>query len=92
MVIEVSVSDNGPGVAPDRIGRIFERFYRAGTGAVRPGSGLGLAIVYEIATAHHGSVSAQLNKPHGLRVELVLPSAAPSAEFTSNSHTDPASF
>jgi signal transduction histidine kinase len=38
------------------------------------GSGLGLAIVAAIAAAHHGTATAALNEPHGLRVTLALPS------------------
>jgi two-component system OmpR family sensor kinase len=53
--IRVEVSDDGPGVATDKLTHIFERFYRAGTGASCPGSGLGLAIVTEVAAAHGGT-------------------------------------
>ncbi len=70
--VVVEVSDNGPGVPADRLPRIFDRFYRAGTMA-RPGSGLGLAIVTEIAAAHDGTVTAAPNWPRGLRVTLAVP-------------------
>ena len=69
--VVVEVSDDGPGVPADRLPRIFDRFYRAGTR--QPGSGLGLAIVTEIAAAHEGSAVAALNYPQGLRVTLSLP-------------------
>ena len=69
----VEVSDNGPGVPADRLPRIFDRFYRAGTPARRPGSGLGLAIVTEIAAAHDGTVTAAAVWPRGLRVSLAVP-------------------
>ena len=71
--VVVEVSDNGPGVPADRLPRIFDRFYRAGTPAQRPGSGLGLAIVTEIAAAHDGTVTAAPNWPRGLRVTLAVP-------------------
>ncbi len=64
---------NGPGVPADRLPRIFDRFYRAGTPAQHPGSGLGLAIVTEIAAAHDGTVTAAANWPRGLRVTLAVP-------------------
>jgi two-component system, OmpR family, sensor histidine kinase TctE len=51
----VSVSDRGPGVAPDDRAHVFERFWR-GRGARHTGAGLGLAIVAEIARAHGGTV------------------------------------
>ena len=87
--IEIEVSDDGPGVPADRLPRIFERFYRAGTHTPRSGSGLGLAIVSEIATAHHGHANAQLNYPRGLRITLTLPATgqpAPDRARPSNSH------
>jgi two-component system, OmpR family, sensor kinase len=73
--VVVEVSDDGPGVPADRLPRIFDRFYRAGTR--QPGSGLGLAIVTEVAAAHEGSAVAALNYPQGLRVTLSLPAADP---------------
>jgi signal transduction histidine kinase len=51
----VSVSDRGPGVAPDDRAHIFERFWR-GRGAQHTGAGLGLAIAAEIARAHGGTI------------------------------------
>jgi len=73
--VVVEVSDNGPGVPADRLGRIFDRFYRAGS--PRSGSGLGLAIVTEIAAAHEGSAQAKLRHPHGLSITLTLPGRSP---------------
>ena len=74
--VVAEVSDDGPGVPPDQLPRIFDRFYRAGGPSRRPGSGLGLAIVAAVAAAHEGSVTAALNEPHGLRVTLTLPASA----------------
>jgi len=71
--VRIEVIDNGPGVAADKLPHIFERFYRAGTGAFRPGSGLGLAIVAEVAVAHGGAAKAAPVSPHGLRIALTLP-------------------
>ena len=84
-VVEIEVSDTGPGVPEDRLPRIFDRFYRAGTTTSRPGSGLGLAIVTQIATVHNGTVVAGPNSPHGLRVRLTLPVAG-----LTHSHDSPA--
>ncbi|MGH3233501.1 MAG: sensor histidine kinase [Streptosporangiaceae bacterium] len=88
--VTIEVSDNGPGVPPDMLPHIFERFYRAGArpGSIspanqprptsRPGSGLGLAIVAEIASAHGGTAQAAPVSPHGLRITLTLPVRWPS--------------
>jgi two-component system, OmpR family, sensor kinase len=75
--VVVEVSDNGPGVPADRLPRIFDRFYRAGSPAQRPGSGLGLAIVTEIAAAHDGTVTAAAAWPRGLRVTFAVPARLP---------------
>jgi two-component system OmpR family sensor kinase len=72
-VITVEASDDGPGVPADQLPRIFDRFHRAPAQEHHTGSGLGLAIVTAIAAAHHGTVHAALNHPHGLRVALTFP-------------------
>jgi two-component system, OmpR family, sensor kinase len=76
--IAIEVSDDGPGVPPAQLARIFDRFYRGGPAAGGPpGSGLGLAIVNAVAATHHGTAQASLNDPHGLRVTLTLPACPP---------------
>jgi two-component system, OmpR family, sensor kinase len=71
--VTIEVSDDGPGVPPDHLPHIFERFYRAGTSPGGSGSGLGLAIVAETISAHGGTTQAASVRPHGLRVTLNLP-------------------
>jgi two-component system OmpR family sensor kinase len=71
--VTIEVSDDGPGVPPDQLPHIFERFYRAGTRSGGSGSGLGLAIAAEVASAHGGTAQAAPASPHGLRVTLTLP-------------------
>ncbi|UJW30326.1 ATP-binding protein [Saccharothrix sp. AJ9571] len=60
----IAVSDRGPGLRADDLGRIFDRFYRADTSRALPGSGLGLAIVAGVAEAHDGAPFAR-NRPGG---------------------------
>jgi two-component system, OmpR family, sensor kinase len=71
--VTVEVSDDGPGVPPDHLPHIFERFYRARTLPGASGSGLGLAIAAETLSAHGGTTQAAPVSPHGLRVTLTLP-------------------
>ncbi|MBO0814855.1 MAG: HAMP domain-containing histidine kinase, partial [Actinobacteria bacterium] len=76
--VTIEVSDDGPGVDPAQLARIFDRFYRGGPGRnCPPGAGLGLAIVNAVATTHHGTAQASLNDPHGLRITLTLPASSP---------------
>jgi len=57
--VEFSVTDNGPGISPEHLPHLFERFYRApADGGERKGYGLGLAICREIVRAHDGEIRA----------------------------------
>ncbi len=55
-VVQVRVSDRGPGIPPEERERVFEAFYRGGRSPEMPGSGLGLAIAKAIVTAHGGRI------------------------------------
>jgi signal transduction histidine kinase len=72
----VEVSDDGPGIAPELRGQIFDRFVR-GDGpadtASGPGSGLGLAIVGAVAASHGGSASASESAEGGALFVVRLP-------------------
>lgn len=68
--VTVAVVDRGPGIAPEDVDRVTERFYR-GHGVAPGGSGLGLAIVRELAERGGGSVEVT-SGPEGTRVELHL--------------------
>jgi len=70
----VAVEDNGQGVAPEFVPRLFERFARAeASSASVIGSGLGLAIAQSYAQAHGGEIAYSDAEPTGARFELVLP-------------------
>jgi two-component system phosphate regulon sensor histidine kinase PhoR len=61
----LSVADRGPGIPPEDLRRVFERFYRVDQSRARPGgTGLGLAIVKHLVELHGGTVKAA-NRPHG---------------------------
>ncbi|CAN5220688.1 HAMP domain-containing sensor histidine kinase [soil metagenome] len=70
--VEFWVADQGPGIAPQSVDRIFERFGRVDTGRGIRGSGLGLPIVKAIAQAHGGTVSLA-SSPAGSRFGIVVP-------------------
>jgi two-component system, OmpR family, sensor histidine kinase MprB len=70
---EVAVRDHGPGIAPDDLPHVFDRFYRAPSARGTPGSGLGLAIVRQVAEAHRGSAIAEAAEGGGARLRLRLP-------------------
>ncbi len=72
-VITIAVEDRGPGVAPDRLVRIFERFYKADPSRHGGSSGLGLAIAAEHAALLGGELRASNVEGGGLRMELNLP-------------------
>ena len=74
--MELSVNDNGIGIAKEDLPRIFERFYRADKARspdkVR-GTGLGLAIVKHIAQLHGGRVEAESELGKGTTIRVLLP-------------------
>ncbi|MGH8905694.1 MAG: sensor histidine kinase [Egibacteraceae bacterium] len=69
----VSVRDHGPGIAPEHMPHVFERFYRAPSARAAPGSGLGLAIVAQVAEAHGGRVRAANAEGGGTLMTFELP-------------------
>ena len=73
--ITLSVRDNGPGIIPTDLPRIFERFYKgdqARTRSNKAGTGLGLAIVKHLVEAHNGSIKAENNQDGGATFTITL--------------------
>jgi len=70
-----AVSDEGPGIAADRIATLFDRYRRGGSGETREveGTGLGLAIVQAVARRHEGSVGVDRRPGSGATFVLRLP-------------------
>jgi signal transduction histidine kinase len=75
--ILVSVCDNGPGIAPEHLANVFDRFYRADRSRTRAtgGAGLGLAIVRQLVEAHGGRVWAASAPGCGACISFTLPAA-----------------
>jgi two-component system, OmpR family, heavy metal sensor histidine kinase CusS len=71
---EVTVSDNGGGIAPEHLPRVFDRFYRAESSRSSDGAGLGLALVKSIVELHGGSATIHSEVGHGTAVTLRFPS------------------
>jgi len=76
---QVSVTDQGPGIADEDLPHIFERFYRAPAAQGMPGAGLGLAIVGGVAHANDGTVAVRTG-PHGSAFTLAFPPSPAVAE------------
>jgi signal transduction histidine kinase len=77
----IEVVDSGPGIPPDELPRIFERFYqvdKSRRGGGGRGAGLGLAISREVAIAHGGTLTAESIVGRGSCFRLELPLARPS--------------
>ncbi len=78
--LDIEVGDGGPGLAPDVLPHVFDRFYKADTARTRSeGSGLGLAIAWENARLHGGGLTAA-NRPAGgaaFTLHLPRPGAEP---------------
>jgi two-component system, OmpR family, phosphate regulon sensor histidine kinase PhoR len=73
-VVRISVSDSGPGIPPEDLSRVFERFYRVDKSRARPGgTGLGLAIVKHLVELHGGQAVAENRPEGGARFVITLP-------------------
>jgi two-component system sensor histidine kinase KdpD len=70
------VEDNGPGISPDHLPHIFEKFFRAPLPGAPPGAGLGLAIAREIVQAHGGTIEVHNNRPAGAVFSFTLPASS----------------
>ncbi len=68
-----TVSDSGPGMAPEILSVIFERFQSDGKGGRKSGVGLGLSIVESFVNLHHGSISVDSAPGLGTRVTCRIP-------------------
>jgi two-component system phosphate regulon sensor histidine kinase PhoR len=73
--VAIAVSDQGPGIPPEDLSRVFERFYRVDKSRARDpgGTGLGLSIVKHLVELHGGEVRAENRREGGARFTITLP-------------------
>jgi signal transduction histidine kinase len=73
--VRIAVQDDGPGIAPDHLPHVFDRFYRADPSRARAtgGAGLGLAIVKQLVEAHGGVIAVESAPGAGARFTFTLP-------------------
>ena len=71
--IIVSVMDDGPGIVPEEINQLFDKFYRGKTSIQESGLGLGLAICQKIITAHNGKIWAENREKGGAVFRFSVP-------------------
>ena len=72
--VSIAVTDTGPGIPPDHLAHIFDRFYRVepARDSASGGSGLGLSIVRAVVERHGGRITASNNLDGGARFEVLL--------------------
>lgn len=69
----IQVADNGRGIPPEDVDRVFEKFYRVPNSNNIGGAGLGLSICRGLVEAHHGKIWAAPNQEKGTIVNILLP-------------------
>lgn len=80
----ITVTDTGPGIPPEEIPHLFDRFYRVEADRSREtgGAGLGLAIACEIARRHAGNIDVQSQSGHGTTFTVRLPAQPPTTALS----------
>ena len=71
----LELSDDGPGIAPEQLPRVFDRFWRASADRSDGGNGMGLAIAARITEAHGGDIRVSSAPGHGCCFQVSLPLA-----------------
>jgi signal transduction histidine kinase len=84
--VAIAVQDTGPGISPEALPHIFERFYQGDTARAGTGTGLGLAIARALVEALHGTISVESAAGRGSTFVVTLP-RAPLVDAPAPSHT-----
>ena len=79
--VEFSVQDNGIGIAPDEVEKIFDAFYQVDGSSTREygGAGLGLSIAKSLVQAHHGQIRVESEVGRGTTFFVIIPESQPDA-------------
>lgn len=87
-MLRIQVADRGPGIPPDLMPRVFDRFRRAdrARGRQQGGAGLGLSIAQAIVVGHHGTIEPMARPGGGLLMTLVVPLSSPVARTPGPDH------
>ncbi|MEI7841769.1 MAG: ATP-binding protein [Gallionellaceae bacterium] len=72
-MVGIRIADQGMGMTPEQLARVFERFYRADSSGKIPGTGLGMSIVQEIIEQHGGQVKVESTQGVGTSVTIWMP-------------------
>lgn len=78
---DLTVADQGPGMPPEVVARVFDRFYRAEGRTSEGGTGLGLSIVRALVRAHGGEVSVRSEPGRGSTFTVSLPTVSSSSDY-----------
>jgi signal transduction histidine kinase len=86
--VEIRIHDSGPGIEPEELPNIFDRFYRTDKSRQRDsgGSGLGLAIAKSIVEEHGGRIWAESEPGEGTTIVIALSTSPPAGQATTHHH------
>jgi len=79
-LLALQIADDGPGIDPLEVDRVFDRFYRGQGRTGRTGTGLGLSIVKSLVDAHDGTIEVQSAPGYGTTFTVRMPAAPPREE------------
>jgi signal transduction histidine kinase len=84
----IKIDDSGPGIPADRLGQVFEPFFRTDIGRQKsyPGAGLGMAIAKEIISRFEGEIIVRNRHPTGLERIILFKNAGPQTVDVRDAH------